>query len=256
VCATSRFPADTADKYALEDDYASWRGNLEIYGLDFRDLPALELFCAFLKTTYNRLDAIVNNACQTIRRPPAYYEHLMEKERAVDAMLTDAVPAAAAAGGDGSASASAGGSASDPLSASGASNLRGYAAFRAVQSVRGGCGGGGQMPLLEDTSVGAGAGASEGRASAPSSSELTQVMAAPGDDAMHAPLGRVGAVAFPTGHTDVNGQQVNHVSHYPYTLVFLCSLALTLTLTLTLTLNVTLTLSFTVTLSSHSPSPD
>ena len=29
-----------------------------------------------------RLDFIVNNACQTVRRPPAFYEHMMAQERA------------------------------------------------------------------------------------------------------------------------------------------------------------------------------
>lgn len=29
---------------------------------------------------FPRLDVIINNACQTIRRPPAYYEHMMRAE--------------------------------------------------------------------------------------------------------------------------------------------------------------------------------
>ena len=33
-----------------------------------------------MSAQYPRLDAIVNNACQTIRRPPAYYSHLMPLE--------------------------------------------------------------------------------------------------------------------------------------------------------------------------------
>ena len=32
--------------------------------------------------THRRLDFIVNNACQTVRRPPAFYAHMMEGERA------------------------------------------------------------------------------------------------------------------------------------------------------------------------------
>ena len=31
-------------------------------------------------TTHPRLDYIVNNACQTVRRPPAFYEHMLELE--------------------------------------------------------------------------------------------------------------------------------------------------------------------------------
>lgn len=32
---------------------------------------------------YDRLDAIVNNAAQTVRRPPAYYAHLVEAEKMI-----------------------------------------------------------------------------------------------------------------------------------------------------------------------------
>ena len=33
-------------------------------------------------TTRTRLDFIINNACQTVRRPPGFYEHMMAQERA------------------------------------------------------------------------------------------------------------------------------------------------------------------------------
>ena len=32
--------------------------------------------------TRSRLDAIINNACQTVRRPPSFYEHMLERETA------------------------------------------------------------------------------------------------------------------------------------------------------------------------------
>jgi len=41
-------------------------------------------------TTRSRLDFIINNACQTVRRPPEFYKHMMEVERSVlDAMAPD-----------------------------------------------------------------------------------------------------------------------------------------------------------------------
>jgi len=80
VLATSRFPADTAARYAAQPDASSWIDRLRIYGLDMRDLSSLELFCRHLIGTCHRLDGIVNNACQTIRRPAAYYAHLMPLE--------------------------------------------------------------------------------------------------------------------------------------------------------------------------------
>ena len=64
VIVTSRFPHDTAKRYAAENDYSTWKDRLDIYGLDFRDMVMLEAFCAFVKQTYDRLDVIINNACQ------------------------------------------------------------------------------------------------------------------------------------------------------------------------------------------------
>ena len=89
VLATSRFPADTAARYAAQPDAASWSGRLHIYGLDMRDLSSLELFCRHLIGTCHRLDGIVNNACQTIRRPAAYYAHLMPLELQPDTWNTE-----------------------------------------------------------------------------------------------------------------------------------------------------------------------
>jgi NAD(P)-dependent dehydrogenase (short-subunit alcohol dehydrogenase family) len=45
-----------------------------------RHTPSVEAFCRELLTTRTRLDFIVNNACQTVRRPPEFYEHMMANE--------------------------------------------------------------------------------------------------------------------------------------------------------------------------------
>jgi hypothetical protein len=63
-------------------DFGEWGSRLHCFGLDFRDLAELERFCAHVKHAFTRLDIIINNACQTIRRPPQYYEHLLVNERA------------------------------------------------------------------------------------------------------------------------------------------------------------------------------
>lgn len=80
VVATSRFPRDAAARFAAQPDFETWRGRLDVFGLDFRDLPTLEAFCAKLHRELPRLDIVVNNACQTVRRPTAYYAPLMEAE--------------------------------------------------------------------------------------------------------------------------------------------------------------------------------
>jgi NAD(P)-dependent dehydrogenase (short-subunit alcohol dehydrogenase family) len=82
LIVTTRFPRDSAARYAAEPDFAEWGHRLEIFGLDLRHTPSVEAFCRELLTTRDRLDFIINNACQTVRRPPEFYEHMMEGETA------------------------------------------------------------------------------------------------------------------------------------------------------------------------------
>ena len=63
-------------------DFADWGHRLEIFGLDLRHTPSVEAFCHELLATRTRLDFIVNNACQTVRRPPEFYAHMMAEETA------------------------------------------------------------------------------------------------------------------------------------------------------------------------------
>jgi NAD(P)-dependent dehydrogenase (short-subunit alcohol dehydrogenase family) len=80
VVATTRFPHDAARRYASEPDYAAFRDRLRIHGLDLRHAPSVEIFCRYLIHELDRLDLLVNNACQTVRRPPGFYEHLLDFE--------------------------------------------------------------------------------------------------------------------------------------------------------------------------------
>jgi len=80
VIATTRFPIDGALRYSKEKDFNEWGNRLHIYGLDLRHTPSVELFCIHIERTYDRLDILVNNAAQTVRRPPGFYAHLMHNE--------------------------------------------------------------------------------------------------------------------------------------------------------------------------------
>jgi len=82
LIVTTRFPRDSAARYGKEPDFSEWADRLEIFGLDLRHTPSVEEFCRELLATRPRLDFIINNACQTVRRPPAFYAHMMEGERA------------------------------------------------------------------------------------------------------------------------------------------------------------------------------
>ncbi len=82
LIVTTRFPRDSAARYAEEPDFAEWGHRLEVFGLDLRHTPSVEAFCSQLLATRPRLDFIINNACQTVRRPPQFYAHMMAGETA------------------------------------------------------------------------------------------------------------------------------------------------------------------------------
>jgi NAD(P)-dependent dehydrogenase (short-subunit alcohol dehydrogenase family) len=89
VVATTRFPEDARERFKRTDEEllrkqkqkeSSFMSRLKIVAMDLRDLPALEKLCEKLNKELPRLDVIVNNACQTVRRPPTYYKHLLKGE--------------------------------------------------------------------------------------------------------------------------------------------------------------------------------
>ena len=80
VVVTTRFPVDAADRYAKEPDFPVFRERLQIHGLDLRHTPSVELFTRFLVERLPRLDYILNNACQTVRRPAGFFQHLLARE--------------------------------------------------------------------------------------------------------------------------------------------------------------------------------
>jgi NAD(P)-dependent dehydrogenase (short-subunit alcohol dehydrogenase family) len=87
LMVTTRFPRDAAARYAQEADFDDWADRLEIFALDLRHTPSVEALCHHLDATCERLDYIVNNACQTVRRPPDFYRHMMEAELAAASTL-------------------------------------------------------------------------------------------------------------------------------------------------------------------------
>ena len=80
VIATTRFPVDSAERYAKEEDFTNWKERLHIHGLDLRHTPSVEIFASYIEQSYDRLDILINNAAQTVRRPPGFYAHLIENE--------------------------------------------------------------------------------------------------------------------------------------------------------------------------------
>ena len=84
LIVTTRFPRNAAARYAQEADFGDWAHRLEVFGLDLRHTPSIEAFCHEMVASRDRLDFIISNACQTVRRPPEFYAHMMAEETALN----------------------------------------------------------------------------------------------------------------------------------------------------------------------------
>lgn len=92
VIVTTRFPRDSMRRFSGEPDFAQWRSHLQIHGLDLRHLPSVEGFVAHLFQTEQAIDIIINNAAQTIKRPLAFYQHLLAEEENPQEFLLETQP--------------------------------------------------------------------------------------------------------------------------------------------------------------------
>jgi len=81
VIVTTRFPKDAIRRYSQEPDFNEFQDRLNVYGLDLRVLSQINGFIQTVHARYEKLDIIINNAAQTVRRPAAFYAHLMDVER-------------------------------------------------------------------------------------------------------------------------------------------------------------------------------
>lgn len=89
VWVTTRFAAEAVSRFGKEADFAEWGHRLKIVALDFRHLAQVNSFIEYFQTQETHLDILINNAAQTVRRPPAFYRHLLENEEGI-AQLPDA----------------------------------------------------------------------------------------------------------------------------------------------------------------------
>ncbi|KAN0033689.1 hypothetical protein ACTFIV_000151 [Dictyostelium citrinum] len=80
VIITTRFPQCAMEKFKelLKPKHLE---RLRIYGVDFRNVQTVQSFIDTIKSTIPRVDILINNAAQTIRRPRAYFYDLIQKEK-------------------------------------------------------------------------------------------------------------------------------------------------------------------------------
>lgn len=90
VLVVTRFPCAAARRFEAEEDSGQWWDRLRIYGLDLRDIPAVECFAERLLAEEPSLDILVHNAAQTIQRPPGFYQNLLLQEQSPEQTLTAA----------------------------------------------------------------------------------------------------------------------------------------------------------------------
>lgn len=101
VLLTSRFPALALEQLKKEPDYTTWQNALTVYGLDLRNLQAVDHFISFCKSHFTCLDILVNNAAQTIKYPTDYYQPLIFREQQLllqnpgDRVIVNQTPVAA-----------------------------------------------------------------------------------------------------------------------------------------------------------------
>lgn len=81
VIVTTRFPHAAARRFQAEADSSEWGERLHLYGLDLRNIPAVEEFARHLLHAEPFLDIVIHNAAQTIRRPSGFYQELLAQEQ-------------------------------------------------------------------------------------------------------------------------------------------------------------------------------
>lgn len=77
---TTRFPALALETLQQEADFEGWKDKLWVYGLDLRNLNAIQEFIDFYKSNFETLDILINNAAQTIKYPDEYYLPIIKRE--------------------------------------------------------------------------------------------------------------------------------------------------------------------------------
>ncbi|MFF7989620.1 SDR family NAD(P)-dependent oxidoreductase [Kitasatospora xanthocidica] len=87
LTVTSRFPQDTVRRFRAAEGSEQWWDRLTVVGIDLRDPRQVLGLTEQFRTEGRPLDILVNNAAQTLRRPPESYALLAAGEQ-------EALPAA------------------------------------------------------------------------------------------------------------------------------------------------------------------
>ncbi|GAA2424726.1 SDR family NAD(P)-dependent oxidoreductase [Streptomyces macrosporus] len=81
LIVTTRFPNDALRRFEAVEGSGEWLDRLTVVGIDLRDPRQVVGLCERLRADGRPLDILVNNAAQTVRRPPEAYALLAAGER-------------------------------------------------------------------------------------------------------------------------------------------------------------------------------
>lgn len=79
VIVTSRFVDDCLDRYKAHEQFESFKSRLHIYQLNMLDSGNIKKFVDYVHRNFTRLDFLINNAAQTIKRPKEFYAQQIQK---------------------------------------------------------------------------------------------------------------------------------------------------------------------------------
>lgn len=80
VMVITRFSQDAARRFAAQADFEQWHKRLIIQRLNFLDLPGVLDFVQNVAKYWPVLDILINNAAQTVWRPPEFYTPALQVE--------------------------------------------------------------------------------------------------------------------------------------------------------------------------------
>jgi NAD(P)-dependent dehydrogenase (short-subunit alcohol dehydrogenase family) len=77
VAMTTRFVEDALARLRAEPDFAEWESRVHLIPADFRSLTLIDGVVESVRQSFDSLDILINNAAQTLRRPPQFFAHLL-----------------------------------------------------------------------------------------------------------------------------------------------------------------------------------
>jgi NAD(P)-dependent dehydrogenase (short-subunit alcohol dehydrogenase family) len=80
VITTTRFADDALKRFTKEKDFGEWKDRLDIIQTSLHEVDSIVKLVNYVNKNYDKLDVLIHNAAQTLRRPAAFYEHLRTEQ--------------------------------------------------------------------------------------------------------------------------------------------------------------------------------